>query len=193
MTTAGDIWKSSNSGATWSDLSVSATTIACTADGSQYFNTAGVACSGNGTCRGKLAGGVITISTNSGSTFNVTVTAPAANLSCLGVSSDCTRLVAGVNGGLLYGSANLGATWTAITTTNNFLSGAWMSADGSKFATAISGSTPAGSINNYAVSVLPATIGTNSIAGSQSSAVELQYIGNGQYMPVSSAGTIWAN
>jgi hypothetical protein len=193
VTTAGAIWMSSNGGATWAAVAGSATTIACTADGSQSF-TGGIACSGNGTCRGKLAGGVITISTNAGSTFNVTVTAPAAGVTCLGVSSDCTRLVAGVNGGLLYGSANVGATWTAITATNNFLFGAWMAADGSKFATAVntSGST-AGGIYNYAVSALPGTVSTNSIAGSQSSAVELQYIGNGQFMPASSAGTIWAN
>jgi hypothetical protein len=193
VSTAGAIWMSSNSGSTWSALSGSTTTIACTADGSKYF-TGGIACSGNGNCLAKLVGGVITISTNGGSTFNVTVTAPAAGLTCLGVSSDCTRLVAGVYNGLLYGSANVGATWATITTTNQFLSGAWMSGDGSKFATALgtSGSTTGG-IYNYAVSVLPDTLGTNSITGSQSSAVELQYIGNGQFVPVSSAGTIWAN
>ena len=37
------------------------------------------------------------------------------------------------------------------------------------------------------------TIGTSGgIAGGQGTAVELQYIGNGQFMPVSSAGIIWA-
>jgi hypothetical protein len=34
---------------------------------------------------------------------------------------------------------------------------------------------------------------TNSIVGSQGSAVELQYLGNGRFMPVSSAGSLWAN
>jgi hypothetical protein len=190
VTTGDDVWKSLNGGSTWSDQSLSATTIACTADGSQHF-TGGIACSGNGTCQAKLAGGVITISTNAGANFNVTVNPPAAGLTCLAVSGDCTRLVAGVSGGLLYGSANVGATWTAITTTNQSLAGAWMSADGSKFATAVS--TSSGAIYNYAVSALSGTVATNSIAGSQSSAVELQYIGNGQFMPVSSTGTIWAN
>jgi hypothetical protein len=193
VTTAGVIWMSSNSGSTWSSISGSTTTIACTADGSAHF-TGGIACSGNGNFLAKLAAGAITISTNGGSTFNVAVAAPAAGVTCLAVSSDCTRLVAGVNGGLLYGSANVGATWTAITTTNQFLAGAWMSGDGSKFATAVNtASGVTGGIFNYAVSVLPGTVGTNSIAGSQSSAVELQYIGNGKFMPVSSAGTIWAN
>jgi hypothetical protein len=36
--------------------------------------------------------------------------------------------------------------------------------------------------------------GTNGfISGGQGTAVELQYIGNGKFMPVSSAGSIWAN
>jgi hypothetical protein len=193
VTTAGAVWGSSDSGSTWSSVSGSATTIACTADGSELF-TGGIACSGNGTYQAKLVGGVITISTNGGSIFNVAVTAPAAGVTCLAVSSDCTRLVAGVTNGLLYGSANVGAKWTAITTTNQFLAGAWMSGDGSKFATAVStASGVTGGIFNYAASVLPDTVSTNSIAGSQSSAVELQYIGNGKFMPVSSAGTIWAN
>ena len=193
VTTAGAIWMSSDSGSTWSLISGSATTIACTADGSAHF-TGGIACSGNGTYQAKLVGGVITISTNGGSTFNVPVTAPVAGVTCLAVSSDCTRLVAGVNGGLLYGSANVGAKWTPITNTNQFLAGAWMSEDGSKFATAVStASGVTGGIFNYGVSVLPDTVSTNSITGSQSSAVELQYIGNGKFMPVSSTGTIWAN
>ncbi|MEI6198250.1 MAG: hypothetical protein WCS42_28365, partial [Verrucomicrobiota bacterium] len=38
------------------------------------------------------------------------------------------------------------------------------------------------------------TAGTNGVlSGVQGSAVELQYIGNNQFMPVSSAGLIWAN
>jgi len=70
-----------------------------------------------------------------------------------------------------------------------------MSEDGSKFAATVSnnGSTTGG-IYNYGVSVLPNTLSSNStISGSQSTAVELQYVGNNQFMPVSSAGTIWAN
>jgi hypothetical protein len=190
----GTIQMSSNAGATWgpSAYSASGVFISCTADGSKVF-TGNIACSGNGTYLAKLSGGVITISTNGGSTFNVTVTAPAAGLTCLAASSDCTRLVSGVSGGLLYGSANLGATWTTIVTTNQTLSSVWMSADGSKFATAVSGNTPAGIINNYAVGVLAVAVATNSISASQGSAAELQYIGNNQFMPVSSAGTLWAN
>ena len=129
--------------------------------------------------------------------FNVTVAAPAAGVTCLGVSSDCTRLVAGVNGGRLYASSNRGQTWTNLTTVNQAWVGAWMSPDGSKFAATVNlvGST-SGGIYKCNVSTLPNTSSTTSsgsIIGSQGSAVELQYIGNNQFMPVSSTGIIWAN
>jgi hypothetical protein len=191
------IQKSTNNGATWFSSSYNGTFgnfIACTADGSQVF-TANVACSGDGTYRAKLSSGTITISTNSGSSYGITVTGPTTGLTCLGASSDCTKLVAGKSGGLLYASANQGATWTALTSTNQAWTGAWMSPDGSKFAatTGNSGSI-AGGIFYDSVTVQPNTVSTNStIGGSQGSAVELQYVGGGKFMPVSSAGTIWAN
>jgi hypothetical protein len=194
VTTAGAVYMSTNSGAAWTQIISSGyTTISCTADGSQYF-TGNIVCSGNGTYRAKFTSSSISVSTNGGASYSVNVPVPASNLSCLAVSGDCTRLVAGVSSGLLYGSANLGATWTSITISNQFWSGAWMSEDGGKFAAAVSnnGSTTGG-IFAYGVSAVPNTISTNStISGSQSTAVELQFIGNNQFMPVSSAGTIWA-
>ncbi len=190
---AGVIQESTNYGATWFSTGVSGATVACTANGSVIF-TGNVACSGNGTYFGKVVSGGINISTNGGSSF-FSIPAPAANVGCLGVSSDCTRLVAGVTNGLLYASANLGTTWTSITTTNQSWDGAWMSGDGSKFAGTVSsvGSYPGG-VYYYGVSPQASTVSTNStISGSQGTAVELQYIGNGQFMPVSSTGTIWAD
>ena len=170
----------------------SATTISCTADGSQFFPN--IACSGNGTFQAKFTSSTISVSTNAGSSY-FSIPVPSANLACLAVSGDCNRLLTGVTNGLLYGSANLGATWTSITTSNQFWSGAWMSQDGTKFAATVSnnGGTTLGGLYDYAVSALPNTISTNStISGSQGTAVELQCIGNNQFMPVSFAGTIWA-
>jgi hypothetical protein len=194
----GLIQKSINYGVNWAATTTSATGtfISCSADGSILFPN-NYACSGNGTFLARVVGGVITISANGGSTFNIAVTAPAAGVTCLGASSDCTRLVAGVSGGLLYASSNQGATWTTLTTSGVAWSGAWMSPDGSKFAATVStvGSTP-GNVYNCKVSVLPNTssaVSTGSIVGSQGSAVELQYIGNNQFMPVSSTGMLWAN
>ncbi|HUC86573.1 MAG TPA: hypothetical protein VL970_15360, partial [Candidatus Acidoferrales bacterium] len=193
--TAGTIQKSSNGGITWSSTGQTATGnfISCTADGSALI-TGSVACSGNGTYRARLSGGAIQFSANGGASWTTISTAPA-NAFCLAASSDCTRLVAGVSNGLFYASSNLGATWTTLTTTNQFWSSAWMSPDGARFAATViqSGQTPGG-IFSCAVSALPNTANTNStIVGSQGSAVELQYLGNGQFTPVSSTGLLWAN
>ena len=187
------IYKSTNNFSTSpTTVGSGAGSISCTAELSLLF-TANIACSGNGTYVAKLSGGgVITVSTNGGSTFSSIATAPAAGLSCLAVSSDRTRLVAGATNGLLYASANQGATWTALVTTSNNWSGAWMSADGSKLAATVSGVT--GGLYYSSVIAQPNTVSTNSsICGSQGSAVELQYIGNGQFIPVSSSGLIWSN
>ncbi|MGA9779899.1 MAG: WD40/YVTN/BNR-like repeat-containing protein [Limisphaerales bacterium] len=192
VTTTDAIFTSTNGGAAWSAVSGSATTISCTADGSKTF-TGNIACSGNGTYLATFTSSSISVSTNSGSSY-FSIPVPAANLSCLAVSGDCNRLVTGVTNGLLYGSANLGATWTSITSSNQFWSGAWMSQDGSKFAATVknNGST-IGGVYDYSVNVVAGTISTNStISGSQGTAIELQCISNNQWMPVSSSGTIWA-
>ena len=115
--------KSTNGGVTWVDdtsHTANGSSIACTADGSSVF-TGNIACSGDGTYLARLVGGVISVSTNAGSSWFSIAAAPAANLSCLAASSDCTRLVAGVTNGLFYASANRGATWTPITTTNQLM------------------------------------------------------------------------
>jgi hypothetical protein len=193
----GVIKKSTDGGMTWSNSTYSATgtAIACSADGSKLFYNANYACSGNGTYVAKLAGGAITISTNGGTSFPITVTGPTGTVKCLAASSDCTRLLAGVTNGLLYATSNRGATWTALTATNQNWSGAWMSADGSKLvAAATTLGVVSGGVYSCAISAQPNTVSTNStIGGSQGSAVELQYLGNGQFMPVSSSGLLWAN
>jgi hypothetical protein len=136
-------------------------------------------------------GGIAT-STNFGGNWTIS-SAGSKTWNCLAGSSDCTRLVAGVSGGSFYASANFGATWTPLTSTNQFWSGAAMSADGTKFAGSVQ---TVGSVNGgifYSATSTQTTSTTNSIVGSQGSAVELQYIGNGQFMPVSSSGLLWAN
>jgi hypothetical protein len=183
----------------WTTTGVSATgtAIACTANGATLITGNNVACSGNGTYRAQLSGGVIQVSNNGGSSWSNVANAPAAGVTCLAASSDCTRLVAGVNNGLLYASSNQGQSWTTLTTTNQAWSGAWMSPDGSKFAATVStASGITGGIYYCDVSALPntsTTTSTGSLCGSQGSAVELQYIGGGQFMPVSSTGLLWAN
>ncbi|HEY2329257.1 MAG TPA: sialidase family protein [Verrucomicrobiae bacterium] len=193
----GTIMKSTDGGVTWaaSGSTATGTSIACSADGSKLFFNANYACSGDGTYLAKRVGSAITISTNGGATFPIAVTAPPGTVNCLAASGDCTRLLAGDTAGLLYASANQGKSWTPLTSTNQYWTGAWMPADGSKLAAAaIVSGVVAGGVYFCNVSAQPNTVSTNStIGGSQGAAVELQYIGNGRFMPVSSAGTLWAN
>ena len=135
-------------------------------------------------------GGIYT-STNSGVSWTNT-SAPWTTWGCLTASADCTRLVAGVSGGLIYASANFGGNWTPLAgSSNQVWSAVTASADGSKLAGAVNSAT--GQIY-YSAAAAQSTTSTNgTLTGSQSSAVELQYIGNNQFMPVSTAGTLWAN
>jgi hypothetical protein len=193
--TSGYLRMSTNGGTIWSTNTTSATgnAISCTADGSQVF-TGNIACSGNGTNLAKWTSSSILISTNAGSSWPISITPPASNLSCLAASSDCTRLVAGATNGLLYASANRGAAWTTLTATNQYWSGAWMSADGTKFAASASkNGSIYGDVFYFSTSPQPNTTTTSTLCGSQGSAVELQYIGNNQFIPVSSSGLLWAN
>ena len=185
--------KSTDGGITWSTLTTTANgqAIACSANGTNLF-IYNAASSGNGTCYAEVSYGTVYITTNSGvSGFAIAIPVAAT---CVGVSSDCTRLVVGGSPSLLYGSADQGAHWTALTTATQYWSGAWMSPDGTRFAASatINGGTDGGVVNST-ITMHPNVLTTNGISGSQGSAVELQYLGNGQFMPVSSTGVIWAN
>ncbi|HEV2691650.1 MAG TPA: hypothetical protein VG347_02015 [Verrucomicrobiae bacterium] len=166
--------------------------ISCTADGSKLF-VGNVACSGDGTNLASVTGGTISVSTNGGTSWTA-IAVPAAGVACLAASRDCTKIIAGVTNGLLYGTANQGGTWTALTATNQFWSGLSMTGDGSRFAGAVStGGGFTGAIFYYGVQPQPDTATTNSIGGGRGDAVELQYNGNNQFLPISSTGLIWAN
>jgi hypothetical protein len=176
----GPIYTSTNAGVTWNST------------GSPSYNWTALVASADGAKLVGAANGGIYTSTNFGANWNPN-TAPIANYTCLAGSADCSRLVAGVSNGMLYASANFGASWTTLTTTNQQWTGVAMSADGSKFAGTCGYVAGSGGGIFYS-GVNPQTSPTtNSIVGSLGSAVELQYIGNNQFMPVSSVGTIWAN
>lgn len=112
-------------------------------------------------------------------------------------SADGSRLAAVSNGGGIYTSGNWGMTWQQQT--NGLpVAPAWesiaSSADGSKLAAVIFNAASGGIyISQSSVQTISTTVTSGYITGAQGSAVELQFIGNGQFMPVSSAGTIWAN
>jgi hypothetical protein len=189
-----NVEKSTNAGETWSTTGTSTGSgfISCTADGVTLF-TGSIACSGNGAYRARVSGGSVSYSVNSGSW--TTLSGAPSSVFCVAASSDCNRLVAGVSNGLLYASANLGATWTALSVSNQAWSSVWMSPDGSRLAATVSKTGGAsGGVYTYTVLPLPNTANTNStIGGSQGSAVELQYLGGGQFMPVGGSGLLWSN
>ena len=177
------IYYSLNSGSTWNNgsglSSLGWDSVACSADGTRM-----VAAASNG--------GVYT-STNSGANWTHQTSFPLSGANAVATSSDGAKIAAAVNGGGIYVSSDLGATWSLQNAPVNSWIALSMSADGSHIAAAANGS-----IGSVYVSQ-PVTAGsatststTGLLYGGQGSAVELQYIGNSQYMPVSSAGQIWA-
>jgi hypothetical protein len=177
--TGGGIY--TNSGSIW------------TATGAPVKNWVSVASSADGS---KLAavetGGQIYTSVNSGATWTQQINAPALTWACIASSSDGGKLMAASQGGGIYNSINWGVTWTQQTgTTGKTWNCIASSAAGNTLAAGIFG----GGIYYAQASVqTTTTTGTSGgIAGVQGSAVELQYIGNNQFMPLSSTGTIWAN
>jgi hypothetical protein len=175
FTTLGSIYASTNSGTTWTPTSApsnSWSSVASSSDGSKLVAT--------------VSGGLIYTSANSGATWTPT-SAPSNSWNSVASSSDGSKLVAVVSGGLIYTSANSGATWTPTSAPSAYWSSVAISSDGSKFV-AVGGGliyTPQGS------GQMATTSGAfGYLTGGQSAAIELQYIGNGQFKPLSFVGTI---
>jgi hypothetical protein len=174
------IW--TNSGTTWAQTGAPAkpwTSVASSADGNNLVAVE--------------TGGKIYSSTNSGSTWTPLSNAPSGMVwAAIASSADGSKLAAAAQGGGIYSSINFGATWIqGVGTTNKTWNCIGSSADGSKL---VAGLNPGGLYYSQTSLQYSTTPGTNGIiSGMQGSAVELQYIGNNKFMPVSSAGTIWAN
>jgi hypothetical protein len=113
----------------------------------------------------------------------------AGNWSGVACSANGARVIAVANGSGVYVSQDTGVTWlqrgnlpTAIT-----YNGAACSGDGATMA-AVAAAHPI-----YVSSKTSTTTGvTGQLIGSRLAAVELQHIGNGVFMPISSSGTIRA-
>ena len=110
------------------------------------------------------------------------------NWTSVASSADGARLAAVINLGGIYISTDSGATWLPR---GGFPTLGWntvaSSADGSTLAVAGS------STQIYISSQATTTPGTEGyLSGTRLSAVELEYVGNGQFMPVSYVGTLRA-
>ena len=175
----GNIYTSSNGGVNWNarDSSRNWYSVAASADGTKMVAAV-------------LGGGIYT-SVDSGANWTQSG-APSANWTCVTASADGERFAACVSNGGVYTSANSGVTWMQ----QNLPSEPWTaivsSASGTHLTVAYNTST-SGAIYYSTATIQSATTSgaAGGISGAQGSAVELQYIGNSQFMPVSAVGTIW--
>jgi hypothetical protein len=174
----GSVYTSSNGGSGWTARSSgSGISVAVSADGTRMI-AAG-------------SSGIYT-SADSGANWTHQTGAPNANWSCVAASADGGRFAAGIATGGIYASANSGVSWTKQNVPDEPWTGIVSSGDGTTLAATFGGFN--GGIYYAGASVQSTTTaGTGgSISGPQGSAVELQYLGGGKWMPVSSVGPIWA-
>ncbi|HWF18727.1 MAG TPA: sialidase family protein [Verrucomicrobiae bacterium] len=213
----GPVYTSSNGGTNWMTRSVTSqnwTGIACSSNGTKIVavpsglaqiyvsSDSGVTWTNRGpanswSCAASSADGnklVAAISTGNIYTSGdggVTWTARATSQAWKGVASsaDGVNLAAVYSTGFIYTSSDSGRTW--LQRTNGVPSGAqaWScitsSASGSRLVAAING----GSFDFLYLSVAQTTPLTGSLSGTQYSDIELQYIGNGQWMPLTFNGS----
>jgi len=181
----GGIYTSANAGQSWTQqttglpVNPSWISVASSADGSKLAAAA-------------VSAGIYT-SANSGANWALQTNGVPANTNWASIasSSDGSKLAAVVHGGGIYLSSNSGLTWAQVNAVSNNWYCVASSGDGSKLAAVVFGGGIYTSLATLAATT--STTGTNGyIAGPQGSAVELQYIGNSQFMPISSAGYIWA-
>jgi photosystem II stability/assembly factor-like uncharacterized protein len=186
-TAGGDLYVSLNAGSSW------------TPEGSSQ-KWSGVACSSDGSrMAAVVTNGTIYVSSNFGSSWTATA-APNEGWVSIASSADGSKLVAVAAKGGIFTSSNWGITWTLQTNNNASASANWScvtsSSSGDVLAAGINNTLTTSTYGIYtaqAASQTQTTAGTSGyISGGQASAAELQCIGNNQWMPVSSSGTIWA-
>jgi hypothetical protein len=211
---AGVTWTPHSSGASWACIASSSdgTRLAAGANsGSIYFSpdsgvtwtaSAGpagtwsaIASSANGSKLVAAAlGGPIYTSSNSGTNWTAAPKLSNQNWTSVASSADGTRLVAvfNSNGGGIYTSADSGASWIDRKKTGNWQA-VVSSADGAVLSAAVNNGQIFVAVPPLVSSSTTTTIGPNGyLTGGQGTAVELQYIGNNQFIPLSSLGRVQA-
>src|SRR6185295_5914873 len=118
------------------------------------------------------------IDTSTDSGANWTARESSRNWQSVASSSDGSKLVAVVYSGQIYTSTDSGANWTARGSSTLWISVA-SSADGSTLVAEVYD----GQIYTSSANSTPGTGGY--VIGGQSTAIELQYIGNKQFLPLS--------
>jgi photosystem II stability/assembly factor-like uncharacterized protein len=181
--TGGTIYTSTNYGTNWTSQTGSGSrtwsALASSSDGSRL-----VAAVGNG------QSGSIYISADSGATWTANSTI-SGQWSSVASSSDGSHLAAVYNvtsAGNIYTSSDSGVTWAERTGAPTAdWAGVAMSADGSQIV-----AVPDGGFV-YISSLTSTTTGTAGyLSGARLTAIELEYVGNGIFIPLSHEGTIRA-
>jgi hypothetical protein len=178
----GTIAISVNSGASW----FSPTNVGSS------VNLDAVACSSDGVRMAAATGTAIYISADSGNTWtkeNVNVT--GGRLTAVASSADGSQVATAAGSsaaGNIFSTQNSGASWTQLPGAPVLLwTGIASSADGSQLVAVTSG----GYI--YVSANASTTTGTAGyLTGTQHTAIELEYVGNGIFLPLSHEGTIRA-
>ena len=214
----GNIYTSTNSGTNWTLITTSPTynwiSIASSADGTRLVAAAygsglftspnsgvswmqtpastlnwwSVASSADGTrLVAAVQGGGIYTSVNAGANWSPT-SAPSQGWYSVASSADGTELVAVANPGGIYTSADGGATWPQTGAAVAYWHCVASSSDGTRLAAGIYGGGIYTAQATVRTTTTPGPAGR--LTGGQYSAVELQYIGNGLFLPLSSIGTL---
>ena len=178
----GQIYTSTNSGANWvasaSSQNLNWTALASSADGNRLLATA--------------SGGQVYLSVDAGATWTATSQPTiGAAWSCAASSADGSRLAiayADTASGYISTSSDSGATWLQRTSSTNVSwSGIASSANGSKLVAVVNGGYL------YTSSQGNTTTGTTGyLFGAQQAAIEVDYAGNGIFIPLSHEGIIRA-
>jgi len=174
---ADKIYVSKNGGTNWTTTSPSGTFVgvASSSDGDRI-----VAVSFNGQ---------IVTSVDGGTNWTVRTGAGTRAWQAVTCSTDGTKIAATVSGGGIYVSVDGGGGWTARAS-----NAAWtdvaMSGDGNRIiATVLAGQI----FTSESATVRSTTVGVDGyLVGGEASAVELQHVGNGRFVPRSSSGEIFA-
>lgn len=172
---SGAVFTSTNYGATWTQRSISAKYVACSADGNKIIAAP--------------ASGLAYVSSDFGATW-IQPSLASANWSSVASSADGTKLVATINGGLIFTSTDSGNTWIAQNSGSRNWSSVACSADGTKLIAGV----------NYGqiwTSQLTVTTGSTTgisgyLEGPPYSTIQLLYIGNGIWNTITSSGAVLA-
>lgn len=173
----GNVYTSIDSGVSWTprETDRSWTAVASSSDGSKLV----------------ALDGQIYTSTDSG--IGWTPRETNRQWSAVASSADGSKLVAVVTNGRIYTSIDSGVSWTPRESNRAWTSVA-SSADGSKLVAVVrEGQIHASTDSGVTWSVIPPGTEPGYLTGGQLTAIELQYIGNGKFLPLSHEGSLVAH